>query len=205
MKIAIIDYGTSNLQSVQNALEKLGYKSEITSSSKKILEFDRIILPGVGAFKKGMDGLKKNNLIEPLKFCVFEKKIPILGICLGFQLMAKKSYEFGQHLGLGWIDAEIKKFPNNTLSSTHMGWNEVIIKKNESIFKNLSSKEVFYFAHSYYVKLINKNIETSNCKNEINFTSSIRLKNIIGVQFHPEKSQMSGLLIYKNFIENYAN
>ena len=205
MKIAIIDYGTSNLQSVKNALKRLGYKSEITSSSKIILDSDRIILPGVGAFKKGMDGLKKNNLIEPLNICVFEKKIPILGICLGFQLMAKKSYEFGQHLGLGWIDAEIKKFPDNTLNSTHMGWNEVIIKKNESIFKNLSSKEVFYFANSYYFKLINKNIETSNCKYGINFTSSIRLKNIIGVQFHPEKSQMSGLLIYKNFIENYAN
>ena len=119
MKIAIIDYGTSNLQSVKNALKRLGYKSEITSSSKIILDSDRIILPGVGAFKKGMDGLKKNNLIEPLNICVFEKNTNFRNM-LRISINGEKSYEFGQHLGLGWIDAEIKN--SLTILSTQHIW-----------------------------------------------------------------------------------
>ncbi len=204
MNISIIDYGTSNLTSVKNAIKKIGYNSEITNSANTIRNSDRIILPGVGAFEKGMEGLKKNNLIETLTSCVFEKKIPILGICLGFQLMAKKSYEFGEHKGLGWINAEIKKFSKKKFDTTHMGWNEVKIKKNENVFKNLSKKEVFYFANSYFVDLYDKKIETSTCSYGINFTASIKSKNLVGIQFHPEKSQVSGLLIYKNFIENYV-
>jgi imidazole glycerol-phosphate synthase subunit HisH len=205
MNISIIDYGTSNLMSVKNALKKIGHNSEITNSADTINKSDRIILPGVGAFEKGMEGLRKNNLIEPLTKCAFDKKIPILGICLGFQLMAKKSYEFGVHKGLGWIDAEIKKFKKIKFDTTHMGWNEVKIKKNENVFKGLSKKEVFYFANSYFVEIKDKEIETSTCNYGINFTSSIKLKNLIGIQFHPEKSQLPGLLIYKNFIENYVH
>ena len=119
--------------------------------------------------------------------------------------MTKKSSEFGEHKGLGWVGAEVKKFPiKKNCSNIHMGWNNVKIKKNDKIFKGLDKKEQFYFANSYYVKLKKSQKETSSCKFSLKFTSSIEDKNLLGVQFHPEKSQIPGLMIYKNFIENYA-
>ena len=206
MKIVIVDYGVGNLMSIISAIEKIGYKCEITDNEIKIKNADRIILPGVGAFKKGMENLRKKNLIEVLNYCYKERKVPILGVCLGFQLMAKKSFEFGVCEGLGWLNAEVKRFPvDKNFPTPHMGWNKIKIKSQDSIFKKLDAEEIFFFANSYYVQTEENSLITSTCKYGIEFTSSVRKKNLVGVQFHPEKSQISGLLVYKNFIEKYAS
>jgi glutamine amidotransferase len=202
MKITIIDYDiVGNLNSIQSAIKKIGYDSLITHNKADIKSADRIILPGVGAFEKGMEGLKKNDLIETLNFCCLDKKIPTLGICLGLQLMAKKSFEFGNHKGLGWINGNIVKFPNNKkFPLPQIGWNDVYVNNNDLIFNNLNKKEILFFANSYYIKLNEDQFETSNAEYGLKYTTSIRKNNLVGLQFHPEKSQSVGLSILKNFI-----
>jgi imidazole glycerol-phosphate synthase subunit HisH len=199
--VAIIDYGMGNLRSVQNAITQLGFSSEIVSIPEQLAHYNKIILPGVGAFGQAIECLQKSGMAESLS----EKKnngAYILGICLGMQLMCKTSEENGIHHGLEWFDAEVKRFPDiQGLPVPHMGWNGVNFKKHDPIFSNIESGEDAYFVHSYHVvcKRPENILATTEYGSE--FTSMIKHDNLHGIQFHPEKSQQFGLNLLKNYLE----
>ena len=203
MKIAIIDYGLGNLRSVYGAVKKLGYKANITNDIAILEETDKLILPGVGAFGDGMKNLNNLGLIEPLTKLVLDDKKPILAICLGFQLLANKSHEFGQYKGLGWIDAVVKKIEmkNSDLRVPHVGWNDLFMTRDCVLWKNIPEHALFYYVHSFHVHCTSDDIVVGKCSYGIEFTSAVQQENIYGTQFHPEKSQYYGLEVLKNFIE----
>lgn len=197
--IAIIDYGMGNLHSVFKAFKRVGAEVIISSKIEDIKKADKLVLPGVGHFKRGMENLKNLKLIETLNQKVIKEKTPILGICLGMQLFTKFSEE-GNANGLGFFNAQTLKLKPKALRIPHMGWNNMKIKKKHDLFSNIDNKNSFYFVHSYHVYCKNKSdiLATTLYGNE--FTSAIQKDNIIGVQFHPEKSHSAGLQILKNFI-----
>ncbi|MBI4779008.1 imidazole glycerol phosphate synthase subunit HisH [Candidatus Falkowbacteria bacterium] len=201
--IVIVDYNMGNVRSIAKALESLGVKVLISNKKEDIKKADRLILSGVGAFADGMKNLKKLGLINFLNQEVIKNKKLILGICLGMQLMAKDSAEFGLHKGLGWLDASVKEFnlKNKNLKIPHVGWNNVrIIDKKCSLLKGIKSGTDFYFVHSYHLICRLKNTVKAVCCYGDDFTAVIQKDNIFGTQFHPEKSQKFGLEILKNFI-----
>jgi len=203
MKIAIIDYELGNLRSVFGAVEKLGHRAYITNDIAKFEEADKLILPGVGAFEDGMKNLNNLGLIEPLTRLVLNEQKPILAICLGFQLLANESHEFGLHKGLGWIDAEVKKIDtkNSDLQVPHVGWNDLFMTRNCILWENIPKEALFYYVHSFQVHCASDDIVMGKCIYGTEFTSAIQQENIFGTQFHPEKSQYYGLEVLKNFIE----
>jgi glutamine amidotransferase len=202
--ITIIDYGIGNIGSIKNMLKKIGAKSEITSDLNTIEKARKIILPGVGSFDYGMKQLKENNLINILNKKVIDEQTPLLGICLGMQLLSKRSEE-GEEAGLGWIDASTIKFVKVTedLKIPHMGWNTVEKKRESRLLTDLPAESKFYFVHSYHVKchVASDIILSSSYGTE--FTCAIEKGNVLGVQFHPEKSHKFGMQILKNFSELY--
>ena len=200
INIKIIDYGMGNIQSVKNAFELFNSKVEIISDPSNIKNADGIILPGVGAFSNAVKNLKERKLIEPLKEAVINNKVPLLGICLGMQLLADKSEERGNNEGLSFISGEIRKIPHKEgLRLPHVGWNEVTIKKKEPLFKNIIDKGSFYFVHSYRFECDDEFVvATTDYGQKIN--AVVRKENIFGIQFHPERSQRKGLRILANFI-----
>ena len=203
--IAIIDYGLGNLGSVQNILKKIGYRdSVITSDHSTIKEAQKLILPGVGSFDNGMKKLKDLGLTVLLREEIKSKSKPILGICLGMQLMTNSSEE-GVLPGLGFFDADTKKF-NFTdgqlkLKIPHMGWNEVHFIADSPLLKNMEKENRFYFVHSYYVKCNDPGDVLITCNYGSEFTCGIQKDKIFGVQFHPEKSHRFGMQLMKNFVE----
>jgi len=203
--IVVIDYGMGNLGSIQNMLKKIGAKGIISSDISDIQKADKLILPGVGAFDNGMENLEKRGLIPVLNEKVLIHKTPILGICLGMQLLSKKSEE-GHLPGLGWIEAETIKFKFNEnqtrLKIPHMGWNTIKIKKDNPLFTNMYEETRFYFVHSYHVFCHNKQDVLAETHYGFDFVSSLQKDNIFGVQFHPEKSHKFGQQLLKNFVEN---
>ena len=209
MSISVIDYGSGNLKSVAKALEtaanniNLSSKIEVTSDTKKIIKSDKIVLPGQGSFRDCYLGIKKiPELNEILNQFVLEKKKPILGICVGMQLFAKVGYELQETKGFGWIDAEVRKINNmnKKLKLPHMGWNEIELKKDCFLFSNIKNKSHAYFIHSYEFMTKQKEcvVATTNYGNSI--ITSVVKENIVGTQFHPEKSQKNGLTILENFL-----
>lgn len=202
LDIVIIDYNMGNLRSVQKAFEKVGSNAIITNDIQKIKNASKIVLPGVGAFKDGMKNLEELNLIEVLNEEVLINKKPFLGICLGMQLVSSKSYEHGETSGLNWINAEIKKFEfedSVKLKVPHVGWNNVTFKKPNFLYTNIQDKSDFYFVHSYHF-ITNEDVVTSTTDYGIDFVSSVQKENIYAFQFHPEKSQLVGLNLIKNFV-----
>jgi imidazole glycerol-phosphate synthase subunit HisH len=201
--IAIIDYGMGNLGSVKNKLNRIGASSIVTSNIEEIKNCNKIILPGVGHFAKAVYNIKKCNLWDFLSTEVLINKKPILGICLGMQLMAKHSAE-GNIEGFGWFDANVISFKvKDTLrfKVPHIGWNNVIEKKSNKLYENIAPSSEFYFVHSYYFKC-NEIVDIlAESTYETPFTSSIQKGNIFGVQFHPEKSHNDGEQLLRNFIE----
>ena len=201
--IAVIDYNMGNLQSVQNAFLKIGKKIDIVKDSDKLKKYDKIILPGVGAFGDAMIHLKKTNMDQAIKEASNSGKF-ILGICLGMQLLLSKSEEFGNHKGLDLIKGEVKKFDktkfDTPLKVPHMGWNEIFIQKDTPLFKDLADEFYLYFVHSYHVEC-EKQYITGITKYGYDFVSAINKDNIFGLQPHPEKSHDTGLKILKNFTE----
>lgn len=203
--IVIIDYGLGNLGSIKNMFKKVGVDATITSDLSIIEKAEKLILPGVGAFDNGMKNLSERGIIPVLKAKVFQDKTPILGLCLGMQLFCAKSEE-GQLPGLGWLDADTIRFKfeltNKNLKIPHMGWNEIRVCQSHPIFQNLEHESRFYFVHSYHVTCR----QTSNILAQTfygyEFTSAVVYENIIGVQFHPEKSHKFGMQLFKNFLEN---
>lgn len=199
--ITIIDYGAGNIGSIENMIKKVGGKSRVTSNLDEIYDSEKLILPGVGAFDYGMRKLKEKGIDVALQRKVIEEKIPILGICLGMQLMTLKSEE-GIEKGLGWFNAEVKKFQttDEKIKVPHMGWNLINVNKKSRLFNELSIERRFYFVHSYYVE---SNIETEVLSetNYINkFTSGLERDNIFALQFHPEKSHKFGMDVMLNFL-----
>ncbi|HOY31323.1 MAG TPA: imidazole glycerol phosphate synthase subunit HisH [Bacteroidales bacterium] len=202
--IVIVDYGMGNIGSIVNMIKKSGSESMVTSDPVIIDKAEKIIIPGVGAFDNGMKNLSEYGLIDVLNKKVLEEKVPILGICLGMQLMAKSSEE-GVLPGLGWIDGVCKKFRfddnNSHLRIPHMGWNEVNIIKKDGIFRNMYEDASFYFVHSYHVVCHDAQDVAATTGYGYEFTSSLQHENIYATQFHPEKSHKFGLLVMKNFAE----
>ena len=204
MNVGIIDYGMGNLLSVNNAVEYLGYDCKIIDKPSLLSQFDKLILPGVGAFEACINNLKSKNFIESLNDQVLINKKPILGICLGMQIMAKKGFEGGEFDGLGWFDAEVVKIKpkDNCIKVPNIGWNEIDYHDNNMLFKNLRNPVEVYFVHSYHMNCLDKKdiIATSNHGHEK--TAAINKNNIYGTQFHPEKSQDLGLQILENFLND---
>ncbi len=197
--IAVVDYGMGNLRSVSKALEHVGADVVVTSDKKKIKGADAIVLPGVGAFKDAVRNLKERGLWEVLIDEVAKGK-PFLGICLGLQLVFEKSYEFGEEEGFGFIKGKVVKFKlPSEYKIPHMGWNQVIKRKNSALLEGIKEGEFFYFVHSYYVCPEEEDVKLTETEYGIVFTSAIEKDNIFATQFHPEKSQKAGLKLLENF------
>ena len=201
--IVIIDYGMGNLRSVEKKLNRVGADVMVTNQKEYIINAEKLILPGVGHFDKAVKNLKKLDIWDLIDDCVMIKKTPILGICLGMQLMGKSSAE-GNSQGFGWIDAEVVKFDiYNKLKYKipHIGWNNVIRNDNDKIFDFIDSQTSFYFVHSFHMQCLNKSDIIGETIYEKKFVSAIRKENIIGTQFHPEKSHDAGEKLIKNFLQ----
>lgn len=200
--IVIVDYGMGNLGSIKNMLKKIGRESIISNKPADINRAEKLILPGVGAFGSGMKNLETMGLIDLLSERVLKQETPVLGICLGMQLLAGKSEE-APVPGLGWIDAEIKRFKFNSTQSKlkipHMGWNTIEIKKESDLIKDLYTENRFYFVHSYHMVSTKKEIILAETHYGYNFISCVVDRNIMGVQFHPEKSHRFGMTLLSNF------
>lgn len=200
--IVIVDYGLSNLLSVANMVGKVGGICKISSQPKDILSADKLILPGVGAFDRGMGALNSVGLVEPLKNFALTQRKPILGICLGMQLMTMGSDE-GTLPGLGWLNATVKRFSNKDgLKVPHMGWNTVSLLRKNPILPATKEEQRFYFVHSYKVVANEENIIIGETTYGEAFCSIFQKENIFGVQFHPEKSHKFGMNLIKNFLEH---
>lgn len=200
--IYILDYGIGNLGSIENIIKRTGSDARISSSSSEIKNAKKLILPGVGNFDYGMKKLKQSGLCDLIEQKAMIEKIPILGICLGAQMMCKSSDE-GIEPGLGWFDAKVKKFDslnNVTLRVPHMGWNFVKIKKDSFLVRDIGENPRFYFVHSYYMlpNVIEDLLMETTYGN--NFASGLQRDNLYALQFHPEKSHSFGKKIFQNFI-----
>lgn len=203
--IVVIDFGVGNLGSILNMLNKVGAKAIISSEISDLENADKLVLPGVGSFDNGFIKLKEFGFIPVLNRKVINQKTPILGICLGMQLFTKRSEE-GVMPGLGWLDAETIKFnfnnnDNNNLRIPHMGWNTISINREDPIFKDLKEEARFYFVHSYHLICNNEEDILAKTHYGYDFTSIVRKENILGAQFHPEKSHKFGMNLLRNFVE----
>ena len=200
--ITIIDYGVGNVLAFQNVFKRLSIPSKIAKCENDLMGSSKLILPGVGHFDYTMSQLNNSGMRDRLDELVLKEKIPLIGICVGMQMMAKKSDE-GTLDGLCWIDANVKKFDEATINHhtklPHMGWNDVKPNENHPLFKGLEQQAIFYFLHSYYFKCSNEENSISKTDYGINFSSSIQHDNIYGIQFHPEKSHSYGERLLKNF------
>lgn len=200
--IGIIDYGVSNLKSVHNALNFVGAENEIFSEASAISRYDKLILPGVGAFGLAMDRLNKTGFSDAIRETVLIQKVPFLGICLGMQLILDSSTEKGFHKGLGLIQGEVKFLGDRVQAFPvpHVGWNEVNFKADFKLIAGMTLTERnFYFVHSFYCDLNNKEQVCATVHYDFEFDVGVQHENIFAFQFHPEKSQKNGLALLKNF------
>jgi imidazole glycerol-phosphate synthase subunit HisH len=203
--IIIIDYGMGNVGSIRNMLKALGSESSVSADLDVIRSAKKLILPGVGAFDAGMNQLQQHDLRETLNEAVLERRVPILGICLGMQLMTRRSDE-GVMPGLGWVDAEVVRFDRAVdprLKIPHMGWNTVQPSKDSALLSGLTGEQRFYFVHSYRVRCAVRSDVLLTSEYGIQFDAAFEVDNIMGVQFHPEKSHRFGMSLLRNFVERY--
>jgi len=196
--IAIVDYGMGNLRSVEKGFLKVGVDVKVTNRPEVIDKADGVVLPGVGAFRDCMRELANLQLVDALAAAIKKNK-PYLGICLGLQVLFSESEEFGTCRGLDIFRGRVKRFPESELKVPHMGWNEIKIQKNNPLLLGIRDSTYFYFVHSFYVESENKSVVSATTEYGVDFVSMICKDNIYAVQFHPEKSQMSGLRLLRNF------
>ncbi len=204
-KITIVDYQMGNLRSVQKALEHVGAEAEITSDPESILKADKLILPGVGGFGEAISEVRKRNLDQPIIEVVRAGK-PFLGICLGLQLLFELGFEGGEHRGLGLLEGSVQRFSGPQYEAgaefkvPHMGWNQVEVKKSDCpLLRGIEPDSYFYFVHSYFVVPKDPQVVWLECNYGQPFCAAIWRENVFATQFHPEKSQASGLQLLKNF------
>jgi imidazole glycerol-phosphate synthase subunit HisH len=200
--VVIVDYGLGNLRSVLGAVTRLGFDAVISSDPTDLASASKLILPGVGAFGDGMAKLASRQLIAPLCKAVLEEQRPILGICLGAELMARDSDEFGHHEGLGWIAASVRRIAplDATLRVPHVGWNAVRQTRTDALFCDVPQDALFYFVHSYEIRCDDEATVTATADYGAPVTAAFRHRTICGTQFHPEKSQRHGLTLLGNFL-----
>jgi len=204
--IAIIDYGMGNLRSVQKGFEKIGAEAIVTADPQVVLQADKVVLPGVGAFRDCMRNLEQAGFVEPILRVIGEGR-PFLGICVGMQLLFTDSVEFGLYQGLNVIPGHVLRFPDDMrvaaeeLKVPQMGWNQLHFKRRPPAFAGIADGSNVYFVHSYYVKPDNDDVIATTTDYGFEFCSSVWKDNIVATQFHPEKSQDVGLRILKNFAE----
>ena len=204
--IAIIDYGMGNLRSVQKGFEKIGSEAVITDDPQVVLQAERVVLPGVGAFRDCMHNLEQGGFVEPILKIISDGR-PFLGICVGMQLLFTDSVEFGLYSGLNVIPGHVLRFPDQMtvagekLKVPQMGWNQLSFKRRPPAFERIEEGSNVYFVHSYYVRPDDSGVVATTTDYGIEFCSSVWKDNIVATQFHPEKSQEIGLKILKNFAE----
>lgn len=200
--ITIIDYGVGNIFAFQNVYKRLDIPTKIAKTAKDLEGAQKLILPGVGHFDYAMSQLNNSGMREELDKLVLINKIPVIGICVGMQMMGNKSDE-GELEGLRWIDADVKKFDETTIHHRtrlpHMGWNDVMLVKSHPLFIGLEEEAIFYFLHSYYFECKDQNDIVAKSDYGISFTSAANHNNVYGIQFHPEKSHHYGELLLQNF------
>ncbi len=199
MSIAIIDYGVGNLRSVEKAFTSQGIPAVVSSDEKVLRAADKLVLPGVGAFAACMQGLQERGFDE-LVIAAANSGKPILGLCVGLQMLFDEGQEFGLHRGLGLLPGRVVRFPEG-VRVPHVGWNQVAIKRPHPIFRDLPDQSFFYFVHSYYVEPVDETCVLGETEYESCFASICSRGSVIGVQFHPEKSQTAGLKLLRNFAE----
>ncbi len=201
--IAIIDYGVGNIKAFANIYKNLDIPFKVARSVDDLENISKIILPGVGSFDHAMQSLHQSGMKERLDELVLEKRLPVLGICVGLQMLAKSSDE-GELEGLGWLDAHVKKFDTSKLTKNtplpHMGWNNINIVQNNALLKDLDKDARFYFLHSYFIECSDEVVAATATYSET-FTSMVHKDNIYGIQPHPEKSHQNGITLLKNFGE----
>jgi imidazole glycerol-phosphate synthase subunit HisH len=204
--IAIVDYGMGNVRSLSNAFEYLGEDVVVTDDAKVMEDADRIVLPGVGAFGDAMQAMHQRGVIAPLNRQVRVLRKPLLGICLGMQLVAKESFEHGHHQGLGWVDARIERLtPAAQQKVPHVGWNSLDFPSQDWLFEGIRQKEAnFYFVHSFHMVCANQQDRLATTDYGCDVTAVVRHDNIVVMQFHPEKSQDNGLRLLQNWV-NWNN
>ncbi|EKT3956158.1 imidazole glycerol phosphate synthase subunit HisH [Flavobacterium psychrophilum] len=200
--ITIIDYGVGNVFAFQNVYKRLNIPTKIAKTINDLQDAEKLILPGVGAFDYAMEQLNNSGMREKLDELVLVEKTPVIGICVGMQMMGNNSEE-GKLEGLKWIDANIKKFDETTIHQRtklpHMGWNDVVSRNNHPLFAGLDKDAVFYFLHSFYFECLNAEDSIATSDYGINFTSAAHHNNVYGIQFHPEKSHNYGEQLLHNF------
>lgn len=200
--VAVIDYGVGNLHSVRHALDLVGADVIVTGDADEIARAERLVLPGVGAFGRCVENLQASGLVDLLERRVMHDGVPLFGICVGLQLLAREGYEMGVHPGLGWVPAVVKRLEPGSpgLKVPHVGWNDVNPVNESPMWAGLRGNPTFYFTHSYALVPDDDTLEAASCDYGARFTAAIQRGNIFATQFHPEKSQENGLKILENFL-----
>jgi len=200
--IGLVNYRMGNIQSVINGLEAVGAKVKVVRHPEDLSEVEAIVLPGVGAFGDGMSNLKSLGFIEALEQQVVKNGKHLLGICLGLQLLAERSFEYGEHKGLGWIPGEVIRLTTNedrSIRIPHVGWNNIEVVNKTGLYKDIEEEPTLYFVHSYAIVPGNESMISGYCMHGEKFVASIEYNNISATQFHPEKSQKDGLKLLANW------
>jgi glutamine amidotransferase len=199
--ICILDYGSGNVRSVQNVIKHLGYNCVVSNSKDNILNCSHLILPGVGSFSASMRKIENTIPFDCLENQVLKNGKPFLGICVGMQVLGDVGYEFEERNGFGWIPGSVEKLMVAEATLPHIGWNDIVLKKDVPLFRNLKEFRDFYFVHSYHLTVKDHDHVLAYTEYEKPFSSIVSKDNIFGFQFHPEKSQKAGQLLLNNFIQ----